>query len=399
MLAGCGDDGRPQFAPAGRTAGGGGQDGGGESGDGGDGKGGTNGRALDGGTMTGASDRDGMPAPDDPMNPVTSPPPSDGATWMEKGCGSFDPKRVYLEVETGYSRESSALVDIESGKHCIEFKKAATPLLRPTDGALIYPRTNAMGGHDLLEFAPDAMTWNEDDERWEFPDDWEANDDPVDTSVCAPRGVWDAMFEPDEGRLVFHCAGTDTPRGWFAEGGDPVLGDGFELVALGAAGRKLATATPDSDAPVVIDGAGTELPVVGVDVKKALAVRARADGFRVVVRAASGGDDVELWQVAKDGAATLVGAFAAVPAKTKQSPAPDYARYALDADDTLHAFGRDTTSISTDTVIARPLAPSKASIVYDESDEPEEDLGKTPPTIGYHIRNADGRNNAFVTGP
>jgi hypothetical protein len=334
------------------------------------------------------------------VTPTPGDPPGAGETWMEEGCATFDASRVYLELQTNSERETSALVELGSGdKHCIEFDKAATPRIRPTTGKLVYELTHSMGGHSVWEFVPDAMTWNADDEVWEMPEDWAANDQKIDTAVCDPRGVWDVMIEPDSGRIIFYCAGTDTPRGWFAEGGDPVLGDGFELLALGAAGRKLAATTPDSTTPMIIDGAGTELPVVGVSLASPLAIRASGEGFRVAVRALSGGDDIELWQIAKSGQATLVGTYAPVPPETQQSPAPMYARYALDADDNLYAFGRDTTTISTDTVIKRVLAPGASEIVYDEDDEPMQDFAVTPPAVGYQIRNGDSINNTFVTGP
>jgi hypothetical protein len=224
-----------------------------------------------------------------------------------------------------------------------------------------------------------------------LPESPAANDVVVPTPACKPSTRF--WVRPDTGAVVYACDATE-----YYEGHTQLTAyAGLELLALGPNGLALGRA---NGTDVVRDAAGGELPVTGF-MGRSLSpyfnnlldrqVRATSTGFLLTLgQPMSDVAPCELWSIDGAGAATNLGAFAALPPGVMMA---SVCQGKLSSDRTLWSIGRVG---STHVTLVRPLGAGSASIVYAEPDGGPSQFDLYPPRLFTFI---DPGDSVLVTGP
>jgi len=205
----------------------------------------------------------------------------------------------------------------------------------------------------IRTFVRDSFRWDDVLVRWEYPTAPAANDGVVSTPACDGQQITHWVMQAGTGAVIYACGTLD----YFDAAGAPAT-TGWTLHAWNANGLKLASAaTPP---PVLLDAAGATTDVTGLPAERLSAWRAYLDGFRVVMFTAAS-EARDLYEVATNGAATLVYAYAPAPVGFTET-----ASYTLAANGDLYVVG--TVDGISDVVVR--FTASDAAVVYDEANGP-----------------------------
>lgn len=262
----------------------------------------------------------------------------------------FDPNEVYVVgtlQEGACGRDVvahwSSMDDAVAGFSCNFAGNRGA--IRPGDGRLVYADAP---GIELREFHCDACPV---DSALNYPSPVLDNDPVLPAPACKKDGSSSLFFRlgPD-GEYAYQC--NFNPNDWYDGSGALVFSDEDEsLIRLGH--DRLAL----TGSSVVELDTGTRTPISGLPAGIISARADPSDGFRVVVNTTP----LELWHVAPDGNADLVGTF---------PPLPDGHQALATALDGCDALYRVTFIASTglDAVVRQPL-DGVAEIVFTESDD------------------------------
>lgn len=299
------------------------------------------------------------------------PPPLDD-TW----CDALDPAQVYVlgtYVSHASYRDAIGRIDVDRGG-CVGFGDYAEHLVvRPTDGRLLYLDSIAKGVGISL-FVRDEQVWNADDGAWEYPDDPYANDELVPTVACvvAPRKF---SVHPVNGSLVYTCENEAANNYYDEDGALLYTTDGYhDPEVLVGPGDTLIVwdFTEAADYLKVVPFGQAEIPVEppnGYPMSSVLTVRARADGYWVVVKPGPIAR-IERWLIKPDGSGAVEGEYGGTE---KESPNGIISANARLAGDGSLVFLRDDPVDSDRVQVLRAnLGPGKLAILYDSAGVPED---------------------------
>jgi hypothetical protein len=179
----------------------------------------------------------------------------------------------------------------------------------------------------------------------------------------------------DDAVSVITMRGTRNMQ-WYDANGVLVYGNPDDLlVHFGYANLAL------TEHSVVDLASASTLRIVGLPDTDVLAVRAVAPASFWVAVVGQGEGTAELWQVNASGAASLVGAYPALPPGIEVSPFFPHRSHALEATGALLHFGEGPAQLQD--VIGRREVGGSSAVVYDEA---------TGPIVQIHI-------SSLVTGP
>lgn len=283
--------------------------------------------------------------------------------------GVFDPREVYLvgtlsEGTCGYAAIAQpAFPEVAAvGFGC--YFDAAASVLSP-EGTLLY-----FDSYELVlrEFHCDGCPeWSRSDE---YPADFAGNDPIRRTPGCDFEGQrLRALRVSPDGAVMHKCGDA-----WYDSSGTELL-RGEDIVAVGRGGLALVQA--ERETPRLLGlSTGETIAISGLPDCAVRAARSRASpGFSVALRCAS---DYELWSIAGDGVASLVGTFPALPPGYRL---PHDAVLAADGSLWMFASGPDAS----EDAIVRSTVDGASEVVYSEAASPR-------PSVRVHA-------SVLVTGP
>jgi hypothetical protein len=269
----------------------------------------------------------------------------------------LDPEQVYL---FGTMSEGTcnrlAIAPVLAPDHALVGFACETTVegvIRPSDGRLIYSRWSA-GSYLVHAFHCDGCVYASS--RTPYPASPIANDEWLPAPTCATPGatVTDYAVAID-GEIIIGCS----DRSWYR-------GDGAQIAGIAGAPNPLLG---HGGSALVSDGvvdlaSGMLAPFDGLGDRAWLTTRVREDGYWI---AAQPMDDPavppELWKIAFDGTATLLGMYPSPPPNQQA-----YRGYKLDGVGRLVQFARSLNS-SSETIIRRDI-DGASEVIYDEADDP-----------------------------
>lgn len=228
-------------------------------------------------------------------------------------------------------------------------------VIDPTRSVLLYMNVF----EDVLrEFhCDDPCVWDEMDEMdGMYPSEPLRNDTILPTPPCDPETnrLTNFLVGPD-GSRIHRCLTDGT---WYDVDGNIRYEGSLSLLYLGANDYAFA------GTHVVDLATGDEIPIVGLPTTDLLTTRASQDGFLVAFTGPTFDDMPELWEVATDGSAAMVGVY-------PLQPAGQSTRFgaALDGSGALYQMSSTIDVVFEDTIIRRTV-DGDSEVVYSEADLP-----------------------------
>lgn len=282
-----------------------------------------------------------------------------GSGGWTPGTGIFDADRMYvigtlMPGQAGLDLFCDVLdPDHPSGGFPVLWAPAPAALqrnayIRPIDGRLLY-----LSGGVVYTFVPDSL--GAPPKPAAYPKHPFANDVVVPTPGCAPVTAFHVLTA--DGSVVYTCGDGE---GWFDQVGDayPTCAEPEGPLRIDDFGAQLCAGS-------VIDPAGVTHPRPASP--GLVTVRARPyGGFWGV--AVNGDGRFERWSVDHDGATTLEGAYAPMPAGLTKVNADVPGWAALDSIGNLYRWAMAIPNV--DVVVRFSADLAGAAVVYDEATKP-----------------------------
>lgn len=285
-----------------------------------------------------------------------------GQERIEPWCHDLDPQQAYFVgtyINDTISTPPFARVGIQRSS-CVGFDDSEPRTLRLRgDGRLLWMHSTET--HGIHVYTPDPLTWTPG-EGWSYPDDPRANDDLIPTTACTSGYTRQFLVHPGNGTVVYNCGGAeDDGANWYDQQGQLVYQmDSHDPIALAVDGtiltRDLWLAAPGGE-PFAVT-APVPVPVY----PSVHTARSWQDGLRAIVEP----DDeapLQLWSIAPDGSAQIVGEY--VGGGVIQPPSPYPGQMVLAPDGAMIHI--DTFS---KIIYRRELAPGKLAVLYTIEDDP-----------------------------
>lgn len=207
----------------------------------------------------------------------------------------------------------------------------------------------------LREFrCDDPCVW--DEVSGTYPTEPLRNDPILPTSPCDPETnrLTHFLVGPD-GSRVHRCFAEEI---WYDADGDMRYAGSLNLLHLGANDYAFA------GTHIVDLATGDEIPITGLPATDLLATRASEDGFLVAFTSPTFDDMPELWEVATDGSAVMVGVYPLQPEKQTTRFGAE-----LDGSGALYQMS-STIGVAFEDTIVRRSVDGDSEVIYTEADLP-----------------------------
>jgi hypothetical protein len=262
----------------------------------------------------------------------------------------FDPNAVYIIGTLTEYCSSGAIAPVNppdravGGLHCHSLTDYTH--IRPTDGRLLYNIVSATDAAFRVFRGDGPVAIG-----GPLPDDPQANDELVPAPRCADidGGRVSGLLVAPDGATLHRCNGS-----WFDASGAVMALDTPPILQLGPAGTALR------DEYITEFATGENAWITAFEPTFAVATRARADGYWYVHAPGEAHEHVQLWHVALDASATLLGTYPAPPAHQQLL----LSGAKLDAGGRLLQIAQDMREPFRNTVVRRSLE-GESQVLFD----------------------------------
>jgi hypothetical protein len=251
----------------------------------------------------------------------------------------------------------------------VGFPSVSTPVIRPSDGHLLYLAYRAADDSPAYTFAEDLPDGGADTA---YPADPTANDPGVDTPVC-PTDVARLYVFPDDSSVAYECSTDPAGESLFLEGQSQALIPlAVGIVAVGG-GRTVLAVQNGTD---LLVGTGSRLVRVPVAEQREwfndlIAVRWIGDHFLAALVHHQMGVTVlpvDQVQIGLDGTLTTTGSYRLDNLSPASTPAPD--RCVLEPGGAMQCLSYDVGHVPPLGQILRITTQAAPETIYDDSTHP-----------------------------